>query len=217
VNPLGLDLKVLRSELVLNLRPSSYESAKAHGLRVNPRLDLAPGRYQLRIAAREIATGQMGSVYYDLDVPDFRKAPLMLSGMLLSAASTDAMVTAQPDPVTAKLLPGPATSTRTFRPSDVLTAYAEIYDNQSSRQPHNIEVDLQLIAENGRIVHSARDTLTNGASQGTSPWTSFGYVKQMPLSEVAAGQYVLRLEARLPRADDKANLVARETVITVRP
>ncbi len=217
INEQGRPQPGIRSELVLNLRPASYEAATARGLRINPRLDLKPGRYQLRIGAREIATGQMGSVFYDLEVPDFRKSPLMLSGLLLSAASTDAIVTAQADPVTSKLLPGPATSTRTFKSSDVLTAYAEIYDNQSSRQMRNIEVDLQLIAENGRVVHSARDTLTNGASPGSSPWTSFGYLKQMPLSEVPAGQYVLRLEARLPRANDKANLVARETIITVSP
>jgi hypothetical protein len=46
-------------------------------------LTLTPGRYQLRIAARSATLGRTGSVYADLDVPDFSKAPLSLSGVAL--------------------------------------------------------------------------------------------------------------------------------------
>jgi hypothetical protein len=48
------------------------------------RLDLRPGRYQLRIAAHVPALGTSGSVYYDVDVPDFRGEALSLSGLVLS-------------------------------------------------------------------------------------------------------------------------------------
>jgi VWFA-related protein len=214
INEHGRPQPGIRSELVLNLRPSSYESAKTHGLRVNPRLELAPGRYQLRVAAREIATGHMGSVFYDLEVPDFRKGPLMLSGLLLSAASTDAIVTAQRDPVVATLLPGPATSTRVFPPTDIVTVYAEIYDNQSSRQPRNIDVELRLIAENGQSVFSARDTLSNGA-QGSPPWSAYGYLKRIPLVDVPAGHYLVRVEARVSGIKESAAHSFREAVISV--
>ena len=72
-------------------------------------------------------------MFYDLQVPDFRKEPMMLSGVLITAASANAAMTAMPDPAAPKLLPGPAVSRRTFAGNDTLTVFAEIYDNSSSR------------------------------------------------------------------------------------
>jgi hypothetical protein len=45
--------------------------------------EVPPGRYQVRVAS---ASGtRNGSVVYDLEVPDFRSEPLMMSGVSLSA------------------------------------------------------------------------------------------------------------------------------------
>ena len=49
------------------------------------RLDLPPGRYQLRIAARIPILDRTGSVYEVIDVPDLRREPLALSGVVLSS------------------------------------------------------------------------------------------------------------------------------------
>ena len=68
---------------------------------------LEPGRYQIRVGARESVGSRVGTVFYDLQVPDFRKEPLMLSGMLVTAASAQAAMTAMPDPAAPKLLPDP--------------------------------------------------------------------------------------------------------------
>ena len=103
----------VRTELDLTLRPETYERVRTHGLRVNSRVDLPPGRYQLRVGARESGAGEMGTVFYDLDVPDFDKEPLTMSGLLLTRAIAQRVMTAQADEVTGKLLPGAATSSRT--------------------------------------------------------------------------------------------------------
>ena len=54
-------------------RPSaeSHEHVERAGLRFVRSLQLPPGRYQLRVAAREAAQGRRGSVAYDLEVPDY--------------------------------------------------------------------------------------------------------------------------------------------------
>ena len=44
-----------------------------------------PGRYQLRVAAREAEQGRRGSVFYDLQVPDFGAQALAMSGVLLTS------------------------------------------------------------------------------------------------------------------------------------
>ena len=70
-----------RTEVDLaTLKPDTYERVKKHGIRFNPRIVLAPGRYQLRVGARESAGGAVGSVFRDLIVPDFRNQPFALAG-----------------------------------------------------------------------------------------------------------------------------------------
>ncbi len=204
----------MRSELGLTLKPANYKWIRVHGMRVNPRMNLAPGRYQLRIGARESVGGRVGSVFYDLEVPDFRKSPLMLSGLLLTAASADDVVTVQPDPLASKLMPTSATSRRAFLWSDVLSVYAEVYDNITNRQTRNIDVRVKLISDDGKEVYTAQESLTNG---GASAWTAYGYMRQIPLKEVPAGRYVLRVETQLRGATgDNATPAVRETVVTIR-
>src|SRR4029077_3074431 len=45
------------SLLTLNLRPETYRIVQVAGLRANPRMQLAPGRYQLRVGVRETGSG----------------------------------------------------------------------------------------------------------------------------------------------------------------
>ncbi len=108
INQDGKAQRSTRSQFNLTLRPESFTRVKTGGLRVNPRLMLEPGRYQIRVGARETVGSRVGTVFYDLQVPDFRKEPLMLSGVLVTAASAQAAMTAMADPAAPKLLPGPA-------------------------------------------------------------------------------------------------------------
>src|SRR5688572_4896465 len=95
-----------RSQFNLTLRPESFTRVKTGGLRVNHRLLLEPGRYQIRVGARETVGSRAGTVFYDLQVPDFRKEPMILSGVLITAASANSAMTAMPDPAAPKLLKG---------------------------------------------------------------------------------------------------------------
>ena len=70
---------------------------QAFGFRVNPRIDLPPGRYQVRIGARESGAGEVGTVFYDLEVPDFAKEKLTMSDVLLTAATSKLVMTPLPD------------------------------------------------------------------------------------------------------------------------
>jgi VWFA-related protein len=214
LNERGKAVSAAWSELDLNLRPETRDRVTAHGVRANPRISLPPGRYQIRIGARETVGGQTGSVFYDLDVPDFRKEKLMLSGLLMTTPSVQQTPSIQPDPVVSKLLPAPATSRREFPQSDVLALYTEIYDNDTSRQARHIDVSLRVVSENGTEVLVSRDELVNGTS-GEKPWDIYGFAKRIPLKGLAPGRYVLRMEAAV-RGKDGAT-ASREAPITIRP
>jgi VWFA-related protein len=214
LNAQGKAIAPAWTELDLTLRPETRERVTAHGVRANPRINLPAGRYQIRIGARETVGGQTGSVFYDIDVPDFRKEKLMLSGLLMTTPSVQQTPSIQPDPVVSKLLPAPATSRREFPQSDVLALYTEVYDNDTSRQARHIDISLRVISENGTEVLVSRDELVNGTS-GEKPWDIYGFAKRIPLKGFAPGRYVLRMEAAV-RGKDGAT-ATREAPITIRP
>jgi VWFA-related protein len=201
----------IRSEVDLTLKPETYQRVQAVGLRLNPRVSLAPGRYQVRVGVRE-SGGAVGSVFYDLQVPDFSKEPLMMSGMLITAASAQIVPTAQADPLVAKMLPGPVTARREFSQNDILAVLAEIYDNISSQQPRQIDTSVRLLADDGREVFAARDSVQNGSARN---WTAYGYTRDIPLKDIPPGRYLLRVEAQVRGNTGGAKPAGSETVITV--
>jgi VWFA-related protein len=211
INEDGKAERSTHSQLNLTLRAESFSRVKSGGLRVNPRLTLEPGRYQIRVGARESLGSRAGTVFYDLQVPDFDKDPLMLSGLLITAASAQAAMTAMPDPSAPKLLTGPATSRRTFAPNDTVTVFAEIYDNGARRQPRQIDTAVTLVSESGLEVFGARETIANPGD--AAHWTAYGLSRDIALRDIAPGRYLLRVEAA---ARGSSNPAARETLITVR-
>src|SRR5688500_17097520 len=214
LNERGKAVSAAWSELDLNLRPETRDRVTAHGVRANPRISLPPGRYQIRIGARETVGGQTGSVFYDLDVPDFRKEKLMLSGLLMTTPSVQQTPSIQPDPVVSKLLPAPATRRREFPPLAVLALFTLLHDNDTSRQPRSIDVSVRVVSEQGTETLVSRDELVNGAS-GEKPWNIFGFGKRIPLKGLAPGRYVVRVEAAVRGQDAAA--ATRESPITIRP
>jgi VWFA-related protein len=205
-----------RTELDLTLRPETRDRVVAHGVRVNPRIDLPPGRYQVRIGARETVGGQTGSVFYDLEVPDFRKEKLMMSGLLITSAASQQVPSIQPDPVVAKILPGAATSRREFQQGDILALYAELYDNLPPKQPRRLEVTVRMLSETGSEVFVSRDEIPNGGAEGGKPWDIYGYPRQISLKAVPPGRYLLQVEAQAKGSNvDDVKPASRETMITV--
>jgi VWFA-related protein len=204
-----------RAALNLAIRPETYQRVKALGVRLNSRTALAAGRYQLRVGARNPVSGKTGTVFYDVLVPDFSSAPLMMSGLLVSSAAGAAEVlTPQRDPLAEKLLGAPATSRRSFARTETIAWLTEIYDNAGPKQPKQFDVSARLVDENGRNAFASSDVLANG--QGGAPkWRSFGYTGRIPLADVPPGRYLLRIEA-LDRSAASRQPVAAQTVITVR-
>jgi len=217
LNELGKALAGTHMVLDLTLRPETREKVRTFGVRVNPRLSLPPGRYHLRIGAREAVGGLTGSVFYDLEVPDFRKEKLMLGGILLASASGQDTPSIQPDPIVAKVLPASPTSRREFPRRDMLAIYTEVYDNIESTQARHIDIAARLISENGTEVFAVRDDLANGGAAPQKAWNIYGYKTEFALKDIPPGRYALRVEAQVRGNVGDAKPFARETLITVVP
>ena len=199
-----------RATVGLSLKPDSVQRLRAGGFRVLNQIDLPPGRYQLRVAAFEGNTKRAGSVVTDIDIPDFSKDKVIMSGLALTSSSSGLTPTARPKDSLAKMLPGPMTTYRDFVAGDEIALFVELYDN-SGRQPHKADIEATLKAEGGQSVFQTREE--HDSSELAGGPGGYGFTARIPLKGVAPGLYVLRVVGRT-RLGDQAE-AARETIIRV--
>jgi hypothetical protein len=181
-----------RSTVDLALKPDTLARAKEHGFRVVSQIDLPPGRYQLRVAAAE-SGGKSGSVFYDLEVPDFHKERMTMSGLAITAASARLTPTARSKDPLRDFLPAPPVAEREFDRRDELALFAEIYENAPGAAEHKIDITTTVRADDGRVVLQSQEERSSAELQGGRG--GYGYSARIPLAEFAPGAYVLRVEA----------------------
>jgi VWFA-related protein len=207
----GKSFSTDRNTVNLNMKPDTANRVKATGFRVIQSVDLAPGRYLLRVAVKEGNTRKAGVVTYDLEVPEFTKHPLTMSDLALTSALSGAAPTIRPKDPLEKLLPGPLTTYREFPSIDEIALFTEVYDN--IKQPHKTEIVATVKAEGGQTVFETREEHDSSELAGSAG--GYGFQTRLPLSKLAPGLYVLRVEATA-RVGDRAT-VAKESVFRVAP
>jgi hypothetical protein len=199
------------SSIDLNLRPETRQVVSRDGLRATATLDLKPGRYQLRVAARDAGSNRIGTVMQDVVVPDLVKPPLAMSQFLLGARSSGA-ATAVLDPVVKEVLGAAPTTVRRFDPADTLLGVVELYDNRKNTVPP-IGVTTTVLDEHDRVVYRSEETVEGF---GFEPQRhAYRHRVAVPLRDFAAGDYVLRVDVT-PRAGEGATM-SRSVAFTVRP
>ena len=99
-----------------------------------------------------------------------------------------------------------------FTVADTLRVFAEVYDNQV-QTPHEVDISTMLRAEDGLVVFRAEEQRSTDELQGTPG--GYGHIVEIPLAEVAPGEYLLRVEARSRLAGTEP--VAREILVHVVP
>jgi VWFA-related protein len=193
-----------------NLKPESKARIEQSGLRMLNRMDLPPGKYQLRIAAHDSAGGNVGSVQYDLEVPDYAKAPFSMSGLVLTSGAGSVFPTVKADEQLKPMLPGPPIALRSFPQNDEIALFTEVYDSAGST-PHKVDIVTTVTTDEGKVLYKTdeqRDSSDLGGKRG-----GYGYATRVPMKDLALGSYVLKVEARSRVKDTPP--VARELQFTV--
>ena len=136
--------------------------------------------------------GKAGSVTYDLEIPNFTKDALVLSGIALTSSTADETVTIWPSakPLDGTL-PAPFTAAREFNTDETVTLYAEVYEN-ANRGPHTVDFKVDLRDAAGRVVSRYS---TQRASTGATKADRHGFVAPIRLANADPGPHVLRIEA----------------------
>ena len=167
-------------------------------------LPLPAGRFMVRLAAE--SEGRTGTVFVDVEVPDFAKNPLSLSGMVLQRASAARVA----DKVIAGLVPVAPTTVREFDSSDEVTVFLRVYQGGKSRVvPVRISA---RVTDQRNNETSNQDAVIEVGDFGEA--RSADYRVRLPVAQLAPGAYILDVEAHAGARHLKRS--ARFTVVSGR-
>ena len=172
----------------LRVTPRAVASRTFH-YEVVSRLDLKPGRYEIRAAVEDAALGRSGSVYAYVDVPDYHRTPVALSGVVLSALPGAVVV---PEAPLAGLMPITPTTRREFTTADAVTAFVRLYQGVSRGLIPGYVVAEILDASDTSVYR--QETRLVQSSFGASRAVDFSV--DLPMDRLGPGAYVLGIEAR---------------------
>ncbi|MEX1129713.1 MAG: VWA domain-containing protein [Vicinamibacterales bacterium] len=155
------------------------------------RLDLRPGRYELRASASSASTGVSGSVYGYLDVPDFARDALSLSGLTLGTTPPRIAGNAE---AAAGVLPFTPTTRRTFSPTDSVEGFVRVYQGGSTPLAPATIVTTIRTAANEMVFNKSQPVGSDefGADR------ALDYRFELPMVRLKPGPHLLTIEVTGP-------------------
>lgn len=202
-----------RGDLSMRLSANTHESINQDGVRLLSRLSLKPGKYQLRVAAVDSGGGTMrGAVQTDLDVPDFSKTALTMSGIALGVPSRRIISRGTTKEWTARLDTTPSAA-KEFTRGNAIETYVELYDNK--KDPHDVATTVRVHRESGETVFRQDKTLK--VERGKENTTTLPLRVDVPASALEPGHYILSVDATSHADAKKPFTISRMVPFTIRP
>ena len=169
-----------RTSLQMDLSPENHERARRDGIVVPFRLDLPKGRYQLHIGARDPSTGKLGTLRYDLAVPDFTPTDVTFSSVLVATDAASDPPLVRRDETSERLLGQHATLTRAFSRDETLIAAMDVY----GKPPADLQIVGALVGSNRQIFPACRASASAGEPQPCAV--------RIPLATLGPGAYTFQ-------------------------
>jgi VWFA-related protein len=188
----------VQEKMAVTLQPGTGDELRYS---VYQRITLPPGRHTLRLNGTSAALDKSGSVYVDIDVPDFLRTPLAMTRIVLGTAAP-----ADRADVLAPIVPILPTSARDFSASDALVAFVRIFQG-GDVAPGPVTVTTQIF--------DATDTSKFEVSRQMSA-EAFGASRSVPvevpvpLDRLSRGPHLLNLKVDGPNgASTRQDVVIR--------
>jgi hypothetical protein len=153
-------------------------------------LELGHGSYEIRFAA-SLPGGEAGSVHTFVDIPDFTKAPLSMSGVLLRVVPEEPAVPRSE----IDALPFVPTARRAFQRTETVSVFVQVSQGTARKDP------LQPVTLRLRIEDASGTTRRNeGGSLAAAEFATHRTANArlpLPVGDLPPGDYLLTLEAAL--------------------
>lgn len=148
----------------------------------------------MRAAVHDQAHNAGGSVYADVDVPDFSKEKLSISSVVIFAAPSHVVA---PKDALSSWLPVMPTAERAFSPQDQPSAFLRVY--QPGKGPAApASLDVRIVDAHQTVLFER--TQAAPADHFIGPARTMDVTLALPLTPLAPGDYVLQIDAKTDRA-----------------
>jgi VWFA-related protein len=185
----------------LDLGPEEWKRAVEAGVQYRQQVSLRPGRYQVRLVAREPKLAPFGGAVQWVEIPELGDKKLAMSGVFLSSspAPTGASSGAEESPTLRE------SDTRRFRSTDSLYFQFYVYNPRiDDKGKSDVVVQAQIWSE-GKVVAASKPKAAALEKKDGMPVPE---TNGMPLESLAPGSYELRVVV----VDRKVNVTAFRNV-----
>ncbi|HSK63570.1 MAG TPA: VWA domain-containing protein [Pyrinomonadaceae bacterium] len=150
---------------------------------------LPPGLYQVRVAARDDKSGNIGTAHSWIEIPDLAKKQFVMSTLLLGER-TQTQVTNASD--TDAVNPVALSASHRFSRESTLRFLLFAYNTAPSpadRKP-DVAVQVQVIRDDQPVITTALRKIT---TDGVADLARLPYAAEIPMNELLPGRYLLRV------------------------
>ncbi len=185
----------------MDLSDADFERLLRQGLPYHGAVAVAPGRYQVRLAAREDATGLLGSAWQRVEIPDLAPGRLALSSLFLLKESGTNGAPASPKAVPALLT---AQALRRFLRTESL--YVQLYAYNPKRDASgatSLVAQAQVLRGGAVLGTAAPEPL-----EPTENRDPIAHTSRIKLQRFDPGDYELRVTV----TDRNASAIATRSV-----
>ncbi len=177
----------------LTVTPPLTGDAKLPEIVYNHRAKLKPGLYQVRVAARDRASGQTGSAAEWIKIPDLSKQGFSMSSLILGERKPSALdATKKADEVVEGIT---VSVDRRFERASNLRYLVYIYNAAHREAAANAHADVTLQAQIFREDQLVATMPPRQPSTESEDPSHLVYAAEIPLEELRAGQYTLQVTA----------------------
>ncbi len=150
---------------------------------------LPPGLYQVRVAARDDKSGNIGTAHSWIEIPDLAKKQLVMSTLLLGEKPQAPMANAAD---TEDASPVALSASHRFHRDSTLRFLFFAYNSVPSpadKKP-DVAVQVQVIRDDQPVITTA---LRKIAAEGVTDIARLPYAAEIPMNELLPGRYLLRV------------------------
>jgi len=198
----------------IRLTPEEYQAASSGGLVFKLNVKLAkPGAYQMRVAVRDAVSGKIGSASQFVEVPDFQKGRLALSGIIMNGPQVEDSSRGWDASNKGYGVATPGTAAmRVFHPGDPVSFAYVIFDARPEPKTGHPKVETQFsLYRDGRRIYSSPITPANAKQTDTTHLVATGTF--LLESSLEPGEYMFQAIARDPLAPHKYQMAWQWTDI----
>jgi hypothetical protein len=157
---------------------------------VASRLELPRGSHDLRVAVEDPATGKKGSVYTTVEIPNFERDDLSLSGLVVGAAPSAPLA---PSDAFGDLLPIVPTAQREFTRTSRVAAFVRAYQGGND-SPGSVTMTARLVGVSNEPIFD--ETTTLAAAKFVASRNA-DYLIEIPVAGLPPGPFLLTLTGTL--------------------